>query len=270
MNRPSLCWRCKKLIGLDEQCPYCGAKNSGATRWLSSAFGSVSGLQTAQMLLYFCAGIFALSLLVGLLLHGAGGLQSIMRPSSSLLNVMGVNIFARDPSRWWTMVTGVFLHIGILHLAFNLYGLHVLGRYLSHTFSSSWMWVVFMISALVGAFLTASLGNVSAGASGGLFGWLGASVYVAFRSGGMQDPVFRSLLVWGGISLLLGFSMGGRIDNTSHVAGLISGLFLASVWSAFGPRRGFGKTVQLVGVGLVALVVLSYALQARIIFLVFR
>ena len=202
MNRPSLCWRCKKLIGLDEKCPYCGASNSGAARFIPKLLGSLTNLHVAPTLLYFCGGIFLLSLLVALLVHGTSGLSAITRPSSTVLNIMGVNLYAQDPSRWWTMITGVFLHIGVLHLVFNLYGLYVLGRYLGDTFASSWMWVVFMVSALIGAFLTASLGNVSAGASGGLFGWLGASIYSAYRSGGLQDPAFRSLLLWGGISLL--------------------------------------------------------------------
>lgn len=259
MNRPSLCWRCKKLIGLDPVCPYCGAKNTGAARALPKLLSTLSGGSTPQLLLYFCVFMFALTVLAGITLHG--NLQALTSPSGTLMRYMGMNIFGHSPAHWWSMVTGVFLHVGLLHLGFNLYGLFILGRFLEGQLSGSLLWVVFMLSALAGAFVTASFGNASAGASGGLFGWMGAALYVAFKTGGTRDPAFRSLIFWAGFSLLLGFSMSARIDNHSHVVGLIAGLFLTSVWSAFGAHRVFQKAIQVAAVMLLLLVIFSHIKQ---------
>ena len=55
--------------------------------------------------------------------------------------------------------------------------------------------------------------------------------------------------------------MGGRIDNTSHVAGLISGLFLTSVWSAFGNHKIFQQLIKGLAALLVVLVLVGYAFQ---------
>jgi rhomboid protease GluP len=250
-------------------CPYCGASRSSVAKVLPPFSKSLRSINAPQAILYFCLVIFGLSLVVGFILPGSG--FTFLRPSSGALNVMGVNLFAKDPSRWWTMVTGVFLHIGALHLAFNLYGLHVLGRYLEGPMKSSFLWVVFMISALVGAYVTATVGhNITAGASGGLFGWMGASLYHAFRTGGFNDPVFRSLLFWGGLSLLFGFTMGGRIDNFSHMGGLVTGLFLTSVWTAFSRYRVFDRVIQMVGLALFVLVVFSYVKQLPYLISVFK
>lgn len=235
-NRPKMCWNCKKLIGLETTCPYCGAsyqKPVARAQSFSRKWGGASRFTTAQLLIRFCVLMFILTLLLGTYALGVsnGLLGGLFNPDSRVLGMMGTNVFFADKSRWWTVVTGVFLHAGILHIGFNMYGLHVMGQLLETMMGKKSFWIIFFLSAVGGGLVTAHMGNASVGASNGIFGVMAAATVIAFFLGdGIHDPIFRSLMFWGGVSLALGFAPGSRFDNWGHIGGLFTGVFLGYFW----------------------------------------
>jgi rhomboid protease GluP len=131
--------------------------------------------------------------------------------------------------QYWRLLTATFLHIGFLHLLFNGYALYVLGSMVESRFGTLRFMVLYLLSGIAGS--TASfLGSdaVSAGASGAIFGIMGAIIvyFVRYRqnfpSGGRQ---LTNLLVVAAINLAWGMA-NPEIDNFGHVGGLIVGLLL--------------------------------------------
>lgn len=132
----------------------------------------------------------------------------------------------------WRLVASVFLHANLLHLALNGWALWVLGRNLE-AFYGAWRFLaLFLLSGVGGAAASAALsGAISVGASGGIFGLLGASVVFAFRWRKLLPVrvtrvMGTALLPWVALNLALGVFVP-RIDMAAHLGGLASGALLA-------------------------------------------
>jgi rhomboid protease GluP len=133
--------------------------------------------------------------------------------------------------QYWRLLTAMFLHIGLAHLAFNMYALYSLGRDLEAFYGSLRFSAIYFISGLAGNVLyyVAGPNNISAGASGAIFGLIGAEVaflvsnralFGSFRRQRLLNLAF--LIV---VNLAFGF-MNSGINNLAHMGGLISGLIL--------------------------------------------
>ena len=79
---------------------------------------------------------------------------------------------------WWRLVASVFLHVGPLHLLFNMYALYLFGAFVERLAGRWEMFVVFMVAGICGSAASTWLGNppLSAGASGGIMGLIGAAI----------------------------------------------------------------------------------------------
>ena len=126
----------------------------------------------------------------------------------------------------WRLITPIFVHIGLWHFFVNMYSLYILGPAVERFFGSARMLAFYMISGIGGVALSSLLSaSPSAGASGAIFGLLGALVAFLFkhrkifgRQGMLQ---FRHLLLVALLNLFLGLMPG--IDNWGHMGGLVSG-----------------------------------------------
>lgn len=129
---------------------------------------------------------------------------------------------------YYRLITSMFIHIGITHLLFNTYALKSLGKDVEFMYGSFKFFIIYMIAGIFGSlssFLFSSA--VSAGASGAIFGLMGAYLYF-----GMQKPsIFSARYGLNMVSLILINIVFGltnsNIDNFAHIGGLIGG-FLAS------------------------------------------
>jgi rhomboid protease GluP len=130
----------------------------------------------------------------------------------------------------WRFVTPVFIHGGLLHFGVNMYSLFVIGRPVEAFFGHWRMLVIYLLSGIGGVLMSLALspGTISVGASGAIFGLLGAlGVFyfinrAAFGKAGafqLRQIVFVAL-----INLALGLNPG--IDNWGHLGGLIVGAAL--------------------------------------------
>lgn len=137
----------------------------------------------------------------------------------------------------WRLVTNIFLHCGILHLAANMWALWTAGRILERFVGNVGYLIIYFAAGIAGSL--ASLGwngdVVSAGASGAIFGLLGGfAAFIWNRSDSIPEAALSrlksSLLKCIGINLLIGLTIP-VIDQAAHVGGLLSGLILGSVLS---------------------------------------
>ncbi len=140
--------------------------------------------------------------------------------------------------QWWRLLTSVFLHIGIVHLLLNGWALFQLGTLYETWLGSLQLLLVFLVSGVAGslASLLWSRG-LSAGASGAIFGLIGALIAFLLRRRDMLSPAGRSILgqlvLWAGINVVFGLTTPG-IDNAAHFGGAAAGLLLGLVLE----RRG--------------------------------
>lgn len=132
---------------------------------------------------------------------------------------------------FYRLFTSMFIHIGIVHLAFNTWALYVIGMGLERLYGSARYLVIYILSGLGGSLVSYVLApaNVSAGASGAIFGLIGAEIAFFYRHrktfGQASQQQLRSLLMVAGINLVFGFTFPG-INNYAHIGGLIFGAAL--------------------------------------------
>jgi rhomboid protease GluP len=160
--------------------------------------------------------------------------------------------------QWWRLLSCVFVHIGILHIALNMYCLWGLGRLAEPMFGDWTFAAVYLITGVSAS--VASLAwrpaGISAGASGAIFGIAGAlitSLYVGRFA--MPDSVVaglrNSVLKFAGYNLVLGAFMG-RVDNAAHVGGLVSGLILGALLARVAPNKDDASSrIAVLSVGVV-------------------
>ena len=136
--------------------------------------------------------------------------------------------------QYWRLLSSTFLHIGLMHLAFNSIGLLIYGLLLERAFGRLRFALIYLASGLAGATVSfvANPTAISAGASGAIFGLLGALGACFLTGRGLTNRAssrdFVGILVLVGINLAFGFIIPG-IDNWAHVGGLVMGFSLGVV-----------------------------------------
>jgi len=128
--------------------------------------------------------------------------------------------------QWWRIITSGFLHENLLHIAFNMYVLYILGQMLEPALGRAKFALVYFVSLLAGSLgaLIVSPHTLTVGASGAVFGLLGAAA-VEMRA--RQIPIMQSGV--GGlilINLVISFTLPG-ISWGGHIGGLIGGALVA-------------------------------------------
>jgi membrane associated rhomboid family serine protease len=163
---------------------------------------------------------------------------------------------------YWRLITAMFLHGGLLHIGLNMYVLWVLGSVIEPAFGPRRFLAIYLISGLFGnvaSFLFSDVGAFGVGASGAIFGLLGAWVSYNLRRRGTPaaSAQLRWALLWIGINLVIGFSFAG-IDNLAHLGGLVGGLAAGYVAEGIGSRRN-DQALQVVGFAALILIAVLFA-----------
>ena len=137
--------------------------------------------------------------------------------------------FVVEFNQYYRFITSIFIHIGITHMFFNGYALYIFGPQIERLMGPKKYLLFFLLTGIGGNLATFIFNyvSVSAGASGSLFGLLGAFLYLIHRHKEMITPESRkSLLSMLGIILLLTFAVPS-ISVTAHLGGLIMGYLLS-------------------------------------------
>jgi rhomboid protease GluP len=185
---------------------------------------------------------------------------------------------------WWRIVTAMFVHVGILHLATNMWCLWNLGLLAEPLMSSAGLVSVYLLTGAAGNLLS-TLYNwwhplrdpsgayyflPGAGASGAVFGIAGALI-VLLKSNRLPVPpdelkrLRKSVIYFAGINLVIGYSInfgtnltGVLVDNSAHIGGFLCGLLFATpmVPRIGSPQNSFKFRLQAAVVLVVLILVL--------------
>jgi rhomboid protease GluP len=216
--------------------------------------------------------LVAINVAVFVLMVAAG--TSAFKPSGEDLVRWGANFGPQTlAGEWWRLLTATFLHVGLLHLAFNMWVLFTGGPLVERLLGNVGFLLLYLVSGLVGS-VASLLWNpmmVSAGASGAIFGVFGALVAVGLRQRGsvpmeQVERLRNSGLAFVGYNLVFGFFIP-NIDVAAHLGGLAAGFLGGLVLrQPLRPEARRGRPVRnvfLVALGLVLVLGGVAAVSAR-------
>jgi membrane associated rhomboid family serine protease len=129
---------------------------------------------------------------------------------------------------WWRLITSAFLHLGLLHIGFNMYALYLFGPIMEDLYGHLEYLVIYLLCALGGSVLTilATPNQAAVGASGAIFGLFGLGFMVWRRRHLVLNPMARAILSQVGtllvLNLVITFTIPG-ISWTGHIGGLVVG-----------------------------------------------
>jgi len=140
--------------------------------------------------------------------------------------------------QWWRIITGAFLHGGLIHIGVNMLSLWFLGRFIEYALGSWRMLLVYMVSLVVSGLGVVYFSNPvtpTLGASGAIFGLFGALFAIGFKLGKPGMDLVRSNIGILVLNLIITFSVP-VISWQAHVAGLLAG-FVLTYAIYYPPRR---------------------------------
>jgi membrane associated rhomboid family serine protease len=263
MSGSSLCYACGKLNRVDAAvCFYCGARHPGLWGFGAAVSRLVGQLDFGRAVTVVCAVAYLASLALSPGSFGPPrGMFDILAPGTAALNRLGMTgSYALSQGRWWTLVTAIYLHAGLLHILFNMLWVNQLSPAVEAAFGRARLVMIFTAGGVAG-FVISDLAGVtfSVGASGAVFGLLGALVfYGRSRGGSFGLAVFRQYGQWALVLLVLGFLMPG-INNLAHAGGFAGG-YLSGLVLGHEEHRPEPGALQLLAAATVLLTAACFAL----------
>ena len=169
--------------------------------------------------------IMAICIILFILMELSGG-----STNSQTLLKYGANLDVLVKNgEYYRLFTCIFLHIGIMHLLCNMYSLYIIGREVENLFGKIKYIIIFILSGIFGSIMSLAFthNTISAGASGAIFGLLGALLYFGmhYRTY-LGEAIKRSIIPIIVVNLIIGFFAEG-IDLAAHIGGLVGGILLA-------------------------------------------
>lgn len=225
------CAKCGAMLERDDAaCIRCGAR---APRWFAwriqrmlglimPTWGAASGILVAANIVNFAA------------VAAIYGFRAILSPPGGALLEMGALVppLVLQGGEWWRVITYGYLHIGLMHIGFNMFALTQVGPVLEDQVGSARFFVLYTLALIGGAaadlLLRGRLHLLIAGASGALFGLIGFGMSYGHFSGGYGGRVQRDFFLrWALYGFVFGFLIGA--DNIAHMGGFVTGAALGFV-----------------------------------------
>lgn len=233
-----ICPECMRSASVGFQCPDCvGAAARTVRQPMTVAGGALVtkpyvtwtliGLTVAVFLWQFAAGV------------GQVAEEFGMWP-------FGIALYGE----WWRLLTAAFLHGSWLHIAFNMYVLFIFGPLLERVLGHARFTVLYVVGALggsVASYVFSDPRTVSVGASGAIFGLMGAVIVAGRR---LRWDITQVLVLLG-INVVIGF-LSPEVDWRAHFGGLVVGALVAAVfvWTPppFRPVRGLWQVLGVLAI----------------------
>lgn len=128
----------------------------------------------------------------------------------------------------WRLISSMFIHIGILHLIFNQYALWMLGPFSEGIYGRRKFLMIYLLCGIGGSIASFVFSSaLSAGASGAIFGLLGALLYYSYKRPNLWKTGLGLNLI---VVILVNFGLGltqQGIDNFAHLGGLLTGILIS-------------------------------------------
>ena len=176
-------------------------------------------------------------------------------PGGSLFYKWALSGPAVHHGDWWRLITAAFLHGGLIHIAFNMLALWWLGAPVEMVLGRARFIGLYFVSGLAGSAgaLVANPNAITVGASGAIFGLLGAGLILEWQATGSLAGNYLTLIL---INLAISFAVPG-ISIGGHIGGLIGGIGATLAFSRFG--RGHAAYGRIGVVGVASLVAIAAA-----------
>jgi len=243
----SICHECMIEAPVGFRCPECVKQQSAGgsrakvvtrgqirSRWGAAGGAMSGGAPVTKVLIGINVALFLAELLFGAVGAMGGG-------STGMLVDMGalVPAYVAVKHEYWRLFTAMWLHGGLLHVAFNMYALYIGGSYLEMIAGKGKYLAIYLIAGVAGnvaVYLLAAPISVTIGASTAIFGIFGA--LFTFSLHNRDSAVGRALKSMGSvilINLVITFVVPG-ISWQGHVGGLIGGVLAVEALTWFGRR----------------------------------
>jgi rhomboid protease GluP len=271
-----ICVFCNQIISVDKSiCPHCERKNPSLWGYSRSLRRLGSDLGFIQIVTWGCISLYLITLLIDyrnitIANTGTGIGFDLLSPSIFSLVIFGASgaypVFGLG--RWWTFLSAGWLHGSLLHIAFNLLWIRSLASEVAQAFGVGRLVIIYTFAIFMGCVLSSVTGylfpglpglqgaQITIGASGGLFGLLGA--LLAYGQITKDYQVRYRALVFALLMFLLGV-ISPNVDNWGHFGGFLGGYLISNI-PGLNPRYREGLRhlfVALICLGLTGLSILA-------------
>ncbi len=248
--RRPICPACMVDAAVGFQCPECTKEGARQTRQDQLPYGG-SVVRDPRLTTYV---IVAINVVV-YLISGVNGLADKLA-----LAPRGMCLDATDPNSyypgalqhacvaagnhwvdgvasgaWWQVVTSVFTHLTLIHIALNMFSLIVIGPSIERVLGRARFLAIYAVSGLAGSAFVMWLTNPESstvGASGAIFGLMGALLLLAYKAKGN----YQQVLIIIGVNIAYTVLNVGTISWQGHFGGLLGGI-VATWLVAWAPRK---------------------------------
>jgi len=253
-----VCVSCGYLVGVkDDRCYNCGRRNPGLWGYAGAIKRLGNDLGFTPLVITICAVMFGISLLMS---HGQVGMQGFgfLSPHPYALIQAGASglVPVTMMDRYWTVLSAIWLHGSLLHIVLNMMFMRQLAPTVGEFYGPGRTVLIyvgagvisFIVSTSAASFnLPMSGGGLTVGASGAIFGLLGAMLYYGRRTGAshIRAAIMPTILM----NFMIGISMPG-IDNYAHLGGLAGGYLVSALLDPLKPERPAHMMAALVCIAL--------------------
>jgi len=156
---------------------------------------------------------------------------------------------------WWRLITAAFLHASVIHIGFNMYVLYAIGSPVEMYLGRARFLALYFVSGLAGSAgaLVITPHALTVGASGAIFGILGALLIIEWQTTGR---LAGNAMTWIVINLVLSFAIS-NISIGGHVGGLIGGILVTLAFANWGRGHAAYGRIGLLGFAGVAVVAVA-------------
>jgi membrane associated rhomboid family serine protease len=270
-GRP-ICTECMTPAPVGQRCPEHSGKPQGVARMTTGIRRATGRGETGivtRILIAINVLIYLAELLQGAGVNAASGsiyvngvLVASAREIGGQILPAGLGVgqsIGVAHGDWWRLITAAFLHYGPIHLGFNMFFLYWIGTPVERYLGRARFLLVYLVSGLAGSAgaLVLNPGAVTVGASGAIFGILGAALVLERQRSYVLGGSAMGLII---INLALGFTLS-NISIGGHIGGLLGGAACMLALSQFGRGHGAYGRVGAIGIaGVVAVAALSVAI----------
>jgi rhomboid protease GluP len=258
-----LCPSCGRLTNADAPtCLVCGRRNPGLWGFAGPLRALFRRRSHVDVISVACVVLYVASLIIDpRAALQPRGLFNVFSPSLGALRALGATgATPWHEGQWWTLFTAIYLHGGLLHILFNVLWIRQLGPAVEELYGPARLVVIFTVAGAVG-FLASNLlvYDFTIGASGAIFGLLGALVAFGHKRGGVFGTmVLKQYGQWALVLFVFGFLMPG-VNNIAHAGGFAGGL-VAGLALALAERRAETGLDQLLAGAAAGLTLLGFGL----------
>lgn len=259
-----LCPSCGRLTSAEAaECLMCGRRNPGMWGFSTPLRALFRRRSFTNVVTVACIALYVASLLLDprAATSARGPFDAFSPSTGALMALGGAGTYPWRLGHWWTIFTGIYLHGGILHILFNVLWIRQLGPAVEEIYGPARLVVIFTVSGAIGFLVSNAFGyQFTIGASGAVFGLLGAIVAFGKKRGGTVGAmVLRQYGYMALLMFVLSYFMQA-VNNAAHAGGFVGGFAAGLVLSLAERRRETGLD-WLLAAACIAVTLAGFALS---------